>query len=233
MKFEKKYTVGIDWADKKLRMTNRAIVTILQNTASFFSDSVGYGIFDIPKTLLLWFVVDWKVEIIKRPQYGDEITVKTWGRDASRSFLYSDFEIYVGDELCVKATSKWVLLSAKTKTFENISKELAKLYEQDEAPVFGERELAHMNILDQYDEKNKIIIRKSDLDFNNHINNVKYFDYLIDYAGAREFDNFRITYRKEIKENDEVYLCHSEVNEKNYYAILDENGAVKTIIECW
>ena len=233
MVFERKHKVGVDEVNRKLLMTNRAIIVSFENTASFQSDSIHYGILDIPQTLLTWFVIDWKVRVIRRPLYGEELTIRTWGRDAARSFSYRDFEIYVNDELCVQATSKWALLNVATRSFESVTQELLQRYGNDDTmSVFAERELEHMMVLDEYDSRTPIVIRKSDLDFNGHVNNVKYFDFLIDYANAPEYDDFRITYRKEIRKEDQVYLCHSRISNRDLYAIIDAEGQVRTIIEC-
>ena len=61
MIFERKHKVGVDEVNRKLLMTNRAIIVSFENTASFQSDSIHYGILDIPQTFLTWFVIDWKV----------------------------------------------------------------------------------------------------------------------------------------------------------------------------
>ncbi len=233
MIFERKHKIGVDEVNNKMLMTNRALIVAFENTAAFYSDSLHYGVLDIPKTLLTWFVVDWKVEVIERPKYGDELTIKTWSRDPKKCFSYMDFEVYLCDKLLVKATSKWVLFNLKTKSYENISEELINIYvNKNNASVFPEKELEHMNILEKYTKRKKIIIRKSDLDFNNHVNNVKYFDYLIDYSNACDASKFRITYRKEIKEDENIYLHHSKIENKDLYAIIDKDGNVKTIIEC-
>lgn len=233
MIFERKHKVGVDEVNGKLLMTNRAIIVSFENTASFQSDSIHYGILDIPQTFLTWFVIDWKVRVIRRPLYGDELTIRTWGRDAARSFSYRDFEIYVNGELYVQATSKWALLNVRTRTFETVSEQLLQRYgNEDGLSTFAERELEHMAVLEEYDSKTEITVRKSDLDFNGHVNNVKYFDFLIDYADAPEYSSFRITYRKEIKKKDRVFLCHSSHGDKDLYAITDGEGQVKTIIEC-
>ena len=229
MAFERKHKIGVDEVNKDLQMTNRAIIVSFQNTGSFHSDSINYGILDIPKTNLTWFVVDWKVEVLKRPKYGDIATIKTWGRNAIRCYSYRDFELYVNKELYIRATSKWILFNVKTQEFETISEELLKLYGNDDTKsTFKEKKLKRINPLDNYESKKKITIKKSDLDFNGHVNNVKYFDYLIDYADVEEYDNFRITYRKEVKANEKIYLCST----KNKYCIINDEGIIKTLIEC-
>ncbi len=234
MIYERKHQIGLDEVDRRLDMTNDALIRLFQNTACFMSDEIGLGIRDIPVTLLTWFVIDWKVEVIQRPQYGDTMRVKTWGRDVYKCFSYRDFEVFVNDELYVKATSKWVLLDVKNQTYAEVTDELMERFGIDNSrSVFEQRELAHLQVLDHYDNKERIYIRKSDLDFNGHVNNVKYFDYLIDYGKGIDHDCFRITYRKEIREDDKVYLCHSQLGNRHHYAIVDEEGTVKTIMETY
>jgi len=233
MAFERKHKIGIDEVNKNFEITNRSLIVDFLNTSSFHSDSINYGIMDIFRTYLTWFIIDWKVKVIKRPKYGDEVTIKTWGRNVYKCFSYRDFELYVNDELCAVATSKWVLFNIKNKGYENISEDILEKYNNDDSKcVFEEKELEHMKPLDNYEDKKKIVIRNSDLDFNNHVNNVTYFDYLLDYSDGKDYDEFRITYRKEILSDDEVYLCHSKIEDTDYYSIIDSDNNVKTIMEC-
>ena len=41
------------------------------------SNKVGYGALDIDKTGLSWILLDWKVQVIKRPIYSEELKIKT------------------------------------------------------------------------------------------------------------------------------------------------------------
>ena len=232
MIYERKHQIGIDEIDRQMRMTNEALITVFQNTACFMSDEIGQGILDVPRTMLTWFVIDWQVEVIHRPEYGDLLNIRTWGRDAYKCFSYRDFEVFVNDSLCVRATSKWVLYDLKSRSYAEVSKELMDLFGIDDSrSVFEQRELEHLDVLENYDDHERIDIRISDLDFNGHVNNVKYLNYLTDYGNAIDYDRFRITYRKEIKPDETVYLCHSKIDHKHHYAIMDEEGRVRTIIE--
>ena len=50
------------------------------------SNKVGYGALDIDKTGLSWILLDWKVQVIKRPIYSEEIKNKNLGALFSKSF---------------------------------------------------------------------------------------------------------------------------------------------------
>ncbi len=232
MIYERTHKPGIDEVNRHLQMTNSALIALLQNTACFHADSIHYGVFDIPRTNLTWFIIDWKAEILKRPHYGEELTVRTWARNVQGHFCYRDFEVYAKEELCVRATSKWALFDARNMTYAEMPEEMLERFGHDERePVFQEKELEHLSILEDYDEKTEIRIRKTDLDFNRHVNNVKYLDYLIDYGKGKDYDRFRIAYRKQIREEEKVYLCHSLIGNVHHYAIVDEENNIKTIIK--
>lgn len=233
MIYKRMHKIGVDEVNKDFLMTNKAIIVSFQNTMSFYADSVHYGILDVSKTKLTWFIIDWKLEVFKRPKYGEEVLIKTWGRDADNSYMYVDFELYANNELYAIGTAKMVLFNLENKSFEIISNDILKIFiDKDNKSVFKERKLEHMIPLDKYENINKVVIRKSDLDFNNHVNNVKYFDYLLECSNI-EYNNVRITYRKEIKENEEIYLYHSRKQNKEYYLIKDSDENIKTIIECY
>ena len=106
MIFERKHKIGIDEVNKNFKMTNESMVTVFQNLASFNSDEVGYGVLNVPKTGKTWVVVDWKLRVLRRPRYGEEVSVKTWGRNTEGLISFKDFEIRSGDELCAIAREK-------------------------------------------------------------------------------------------------------------------------------
>ena len=72
---------------------NRAILEMFENVATYHSDSLGHGPNNIEKTGSSWVLLDWKFKVIKRPKYGQNLNVCTWGRCMKKAFTYRDFEI--------------------------------------------------------------------------------------------------------------------------------------------
>ena len=102
---------------------------MLEDIGAYHSDLAGYGASDIEKTNVVWILAGWKLDVIKRPKYGQKIHIKTWGRDMSKAVTYRDFELYSNNnELCAIATSKWVLVSTKTGRITKITEEIAHKY---------------------------------------------------------------------------------------------------------
>ena len=122
MKFEREYYVGIKDIGLDGKMSNYGILSILEEIASTHSDTVGYGVNDIEKKKKVWLLMDWKLQVLERPKYGNAIKVKTWARPiAKRPFsTYRDFEIYDGEKRIAIATSKWILFDLETNRIAKI-----------------------------------------------------------------------------------------------------------------
>lgn len=233
MIFERKHKIGIDEVNKKFKMTNESMLTAFQNLASFNSDVVGYGVYDVPKTGKTWIVVDWKLRVLRRPRYGEDVMVRTWGRKNQGLISFRDFEIRSDNELCAVATSKWMLIDLVTRKPIEITNDIIDAFGiHNELEVFIDEEFETIKPLDTYDKELKINIRKSDLDFNNHVNNIKYFDYLNELGFNKNYNDVRISYLKEIKEDEDVSIYMSEVEDTDHYLIKNSNDEIKTIIEC-
>ena len=142
MVFEQQFKMGIKDIGNNNFIKNRAILEMLENIGAYHSDLAGYGAGDIEKTHVAWILAGWKLNVIKRPKYGQTINIKTWGRDMSRATTYRDFEVFNEQgKLCAIATSKWVLVNTKTGKLTRITEEIANKYKPEEKSVYPEKEL--------------------------------------------------------------------------------------------
>lgn len=87
------YKIGLEDIGRNNEATNKALLAIMQDIACLHSASVGYGILEIETKKRAWMLLDWKMEVIKRPKYNDDINVETWSRKVERLYAYRDFQI--------------------------------------------------------------------------------------------------------------------------------------------
>jgi acyl-CoA thioesterase FadM len=60
-------------------------------------------------------LLDWKIEVIESVKMGEELRVDTWIEPLKSPFgTIRSFLGYVGDKLCAKGITKWVLLDVTT-----------------------------------------------------------------------------------------------------------------------
>lgn len=221
-------------------INNKAILEMLETVATYHSDDVGYGIRDIEKTKLSWVLLDWKLEIKQRPIYGQRLTINTWSKENRKFFVYRDFEVYdENGNLCVIATSKWVLIDMRTGKLTRISQELIDLYKPEEKNVFFEKELDKLEVSPNITQSIQYKVSRRDIDINKHMHNLYYLD--LGYEAlpeevynVRPFNNVRITYKKEIKLGDEVNCNYSYKDGKHQVSIASkDNTIIHAIIELY
>lgn len=232
MIFTQNVKTGIKDIGKNNTIKNRAILEILENVGSYHSDKVGYGALNVNSTKLAWILLEWKLKVIKRPIYGQILTVNTWGRNMSKFFTYRDYEVYdEGNNLCAIASSKWVLINVETNKISRLTDDIIRKYQQEEKKVFKNKDIEKIDIPNEFDSIFRYTVRRRDIDLNSHMHNLYYLDLAYEvlpeevYA-QRPFDNIRITYKKEIKLGDTINCKYKKQDNKNIVVITDEEDKI-------
>lgn len=239
MILEKMYTVGNRDVGATKKATIKAMMKYLENIACSHSDMVGYGINTIEETGVVWILLDWKFKIIERPKYGQNIKVRTWSRKMEKCSAYRDFQILDenGTVLAI-ATTKWVLLDASTRKIQRIPEEFTAKYQSEpERNVFGE-EIEKLQETENEEYSVQVKTRRTDLDINNHVNNLNYLDLayeiLPDEVYNAELKNVRITYKHQTEPGEIVNVLYTKKENKNIITIKTENKEkLHAIVELW
>lgn len=232
MIYESKYRIGLTDVGKSNKITNKAIIKILENVAGMHSEATGCGINQIEQTKLSWILLSWKVKIFKRPLYNEEITARTWARDTNKVTTYRDYEIYNQDkELIAIATSKWTLINIDTKQLATIPQTWVEVYKPEEISVFEEKSIGKLKEADRYISKIDYKVLRSDIDINEHVHNLYYLDFAYEALPeevykADECNNIEIMYKKQIKLTDEIVCLYAKVEDKNVIAIKSKDETI-------
>lgn len=233
MIYKEKFKIGLKdvWAGEEV--SNIAILEYLENIAAYHSDSVGYGVNNTSETNINWLLLDWKLEVIKRPKYGHILDIHTWSRKVEKFYAYRDFEIYdENSNLCVIATSKWLLVNSKTKKIARVSEEMANKYQSELTKKVFKNELEKIKEPKNYESEILYTVQRRDIDIIGHMHNLNYL-YLAYEAlpeeiyKQRPFDHVRIQYKKQIKLGEKVRCKYAKLEDKsNVVAIYNEDGTI-------
>lgn len=211
---------------KSSKITNSALLNMLEDIAGMHSNQVGYGLNDISKTGVTWVLLNWKLRVLHRPIYGSKLNIETWARKAVKFYTYRDFRVYdESNNLVAIATSKWALVDATTMSIARITPDLLNLYQPENVSVFAQEEelsklLAPPEVLNQY----TYTVARRDIDINNHMHNLYYLDLAYEalpnevYSNS-DFNNVEIMYKKEMKLNDKINCFYSYFNNEHYITI--------------
>ena len=229
-KFEHKFEIGFRDVGKGNKLTNRGLLGFLDDIAGMHSNLVGYGANDIDKTGLTWVLLNWKVRIFKRPSYGESVLVKTWARNSVKFYTYRDFEVYnKSNELIAIATTKWVLMDAKTMRLTKITDELIEKYEPEMQYVFKEEpEVNKLDVPSTASDMISYTVKRKDIDINKHVHNTYYLDFAYEALPEEVYekdnlDNIEILYKKEIKLGETIKCFYAKDENSHYIVIKSED----------
>lgn len=229
MYFTQDYKIGLDDVDINGNLKDKSILRFLENSACFHADTLGDGLTHINENKKAWALLEWQVKILKRPHYGNKVTVKTWGRKYSKVFVYRDYVIYENDEPAVYASSKWFVLDLVRRMPARILAESMNAYGIENESILGIDEIEKLEELESYDNCSDYTVRKSDVDMLGHFHNTNYLEMIYETLDDNEISqikNIKISYKKEIPYGETVSVCSKKEEGKIYVAFKTNDKSV-------
>ena len=235
MIYSNNYKIGLEDIGINYEASNKALLKIMEDVACLHSASVGYGVFEIETKKRVWMLLDWKIKIIKRPIYNDEIKAETWSKKIERLYAYRDFQLKDKEgNIIAIGTSRWIFVDTDKRRPVRLTEDIAILYESEFDKNVFEEEMEDIKCED-YLFKKEYYIQRRDIDLNEHMHNLSYLDmaYEIlpeDIYKNKIFDNVRIIYKKEIIYGERVECYYTEENNK-YIITAKSEDKINAIIE--
>lgn len=227
--FEQKYRVKVSDVGPNGLIHNRGMLSILEDVACRHSDKAGFGILDIPVKHLSWVLLAWKVEILKRIQYGTNLKVCTWAKIFNKFQTYRDFEVYdeSGNLVCI-ATSKWALIDTEKNSISRITDDIINEYSPEDKSVFENPDIDKLSEPSTFSHEYTYQTQRRDIDVNQHMHNLNYLDVAYeslpeDIYFSAECNHIEIMYKKGIKLGDTVKCFYSYTDDAHYIAMKSED----------
>jgi acyl-ACP thioesterase len=200
--------------DRSDRLTLAAIFDFFQEAAISHADNLGVGRDSMAQTRQLWILSRMSVQVDRRPKYGETITVRTWPRGGEKLFAVRDYDIRDASGPLVRGRSGWIILDMEKRRPlrpQAIMDVLPQNQGLDALPS-GAAGLPELK------NPQKAAQRQagySDLDFNGHVNNVRYIQWiqdildpaLLEKAGQMRLD---INYLNEILPGETIELWQAQ-----------------------
>ena len=159
------------------------LFSYFQDTSSRNVDKLGIGVDALIENYsIIWVLTKMLVNINRIPSLNEKITIETWPHPPKKIEFQRDF--LARDEkgnIVAAAISSWVLLDVNTREIKKsdiLSTDYShRTYVKERAIDNRLRKLKPFSQLETVYRK---VIGYSDTDFNGHINNAKYIDYIMD-----------------------------------------------------
>ncbi len=162
----------------------------------------------LSKSNAFWVVTKIKLKILANLQSQNKVSVTTWTHALSGVRAKRDSEIKLNNKVVAKAVSEWCCLDAVTRKIRRLD---SIEYPELEMEKTKTTNLEFSNLKIEVGEKDFVysrVVRSTDIDLNNHTNNIKYIGMAMDALTLNELKNF------EIKEFEIYFVNESYFEDK-------------------
>lgn len=192
-----------------------ALLNLLQDVGWSHAHTLGHGHVDTAGRKAMWVLTRQRVRMDEWPTWGKNLKIETWLRPTTGAFVSRDFRIYCEGKVIGEATSSFLLLNNETR--KPMREDLSKL-------GFPMRASQHVSfdaekVLPQTEVKNltSFEVRNSDIDLNNHVNNTRYAQWVLDaipFATHAQFllKEYEVNFIAETKSGDVVHIQEALAN---------------------
>ena len=245
MIYKEKYKVELEDIGMKNRISNKRIITIMEDIAASHSASVGYGVKEVEKTNCAWVLLDWKIKVLNRPEYNDYIEASTWSRKSDKLCAYRDYELRDSNgNIFAIGTSRWLYMNLVRRRPIILNQKMNEIYDTESGKMVFNDEISKINTdvtLENNENIREIIerpykVERRDMDINGHMHNVSYIEaaYEIlpeDIYNNIEYSNIRVEYKKEIMTNDDISIKCIVFKNSNCLITIESEDKVHSVIE--
>jgi acyl-ACP thioesterase len=166
----------IDHSD---RLTLASVFDFFQEAAISHADNLGVGRDSLEKTGQVWILSRMSVQVDRRPAYGETITIRTWPRGGEKLFALREYDIRdASGRPLAGGSSAWLIIDIeKRRPLRPQAVMEALPLNEDRALPSGAVGLAELKSPEKSAERRAAY---SDLDYNGHVNNVRYVQWIQD-----------------------------------------------------
>ena len=205
--------------DASLRVRLYTMGDLILQAANDDADMLGFGVRDLNLGNASWVLSRMAVEMRRLPQRHEPIDVYTWVSDYGR--LFTTRNMVITDQAGVEigaAVTLWAMIDLETRRpldLSPLSNKGTSLVDR-EPPIERPRKIPAVTLYPEQEEffvKSLYVVSYSDIDFNGHVNSMKYLEWMVDTLppgipeslSALRFD---INYIHEAKLGEELSICH-------------------------
>lgn len=192
--FEKEFTLRYFEMNKQGAITPSAMLTLLEETAADHCEMIDQSLYELGKKNTGWVLISGRLQMIRYPKYKEKITIKTWMSDYSsvkgirENLIYDEERNIIG-----KAKGLWIFFDIKRRR-------PARIFDEIKAKWSSSKELSidcdlhnQVPIIESGDIETKIKVKRYDTDMNEHVNNIRYLDWLMDSIPNNYLEHYSLS----------------------------------------
>lgn len=217
---KEEYQIMAYHLDMNWRVTIPFLLNMMQDAASYHATQLGVGYEVLRERNLMWVLSRQYLKIMKYPGWGDKITVVTWPSGKERISWLRDFKLLnEQNELIGVGTTSWFSIDLdrrRPKRIDSIFNVDTTGCERVVGDVLGKIEPVQQNGISKSFE-----IGFRDLDMHQHVNNVKYIEWILESFPLEIHQNqilreFEINYLAESFYGEQISVFNEANAERDF-----------------
>ena len=212
------------------RLSLPSVCNYLQEAAGEHAERLGFGILELQARGISWMLARLHLKLARDVPWGSDVKVVTWpsgikGRlvalrdfrvfaapdgDAGRESSRMDTDRETGETPILEGVSEWLTVDLAAQRIVKPSEEFMRIVPPDVARVALAAADGHGKFAAQakVDQVARILVRRADHDFNDHVNNVHYVEWALEALPeafrARSVRELDIVFRQAAHAGDEL-----------------------------
>lgn len=182
--YRETFTIRTAEAGPSGRARLSTLCHLLQEAAGNHAEQLGVGMIELRESGRAWVLHRLQLEIERYPRRGSVVTVHTWpsGGDGIRALR--DFEMKSeGGETLLRGLSHWLMIDLERRRPVRIPEEIMRYARESEGHVLPRPDGGLPSLSAEESGGMRFRVRRSDLDLNEHLNNVRYLEWMQEAVG--------------------------------------------------
>jgi acyl-ACP thioesterase len=220
--FDKKYELRYFEMNKYGRASPTTIFTLLEETAAENCYTIGHSLYSLEKQNIGWVLISGVIDMIRYPKYKENITIRTWMskytlvKGYRENIIFDDSGTVIG-----KAKGIWVFYDINKRRPLPVFDEIKIKWGMNQE-ISQEFDADTLNIVNEGEHQVEHDVCKSDVDSNKHVNNIRYFHWLIESIPEEILDSnilkrINAKFYSEAKYGEKVQIYIEHKQEQNIF----------------
>jgi len=231
---DKKYELRYFEMDRRGTLSPTTLLMLLEETAAEHCYNIGYSLYGLESRNIGWVLVSGAIDMIRYPRYKEHIGIRTWiskytlVKGYRENIIFDDSGAVIG-----KAQGLWVFFDIGKKKPVPIFDEIKAKWGINREVSQAADTSAIKIIDDEAEHRVEYEVHKSDVDSNMHVNNIRYFHWLVEslpdgilddhvlkrvnakfFAEARYGEKIRVSMEDEAKRNGFSHTMRSSLDNR-------------------
>lgn len=209
------YKVDPQWVDFTMRASLAALTNAVLSVAGRDAQIKGFGTDKLNKENLSWVLLRMAVEFDRRPEQYCDFTITTWVSDYSRMSSTRNFTVQddQGREFG-RVVTQWCMIDLMTRrpvdlTTPKVADTYGKFVVDSPSPIDPPRRLG---AIEPQTKLTRDVVY-SDIDFNRHVNTLRYLEMMLDRLPIERFTEDRpvrmdLNFQHECRYGEQLEIGH-------------------------